>query len=340
MTNNAYDLMTISSQFSAFQTHDFRPLRYVVPNLASYMALHADSRILSSAVSTKTIRTYLKAALLFCNFCLQVGVVPRTIQHLDIIIAHYFDTLHRLHRGPSSASLLLAALAYLFPPLHLAPLRIASLSLRGWRKMVPTQSHTPCPEKLVVVMALAFAKKSRFDLAVAALLCFHGLLRVNECLSLRKSDLWRRPNGSYLLWLRCTKTGPDQSVTISDPQVTRILDVHLDLLRRPSVLLFDFSANYFRSCMASLCDLYQLPNFVPHSFRHGRAVELWLTGISLQDVAFAGRWKSLSSVKVYLQLGRHAMNLLRIPHDLSALFAIARPHLALAIMYAYLGTLP
>jgi hypothetical protein len=47
--------------------------------------------------------------------------------------------------------------------------------------------------------------------------------------------------------------------------------------------------------------------FVLHSLRHGGAVGAYLAGVSVDSIMLMGRWASLKSVKVCLQLGRRCL---------------------------------
>jgi len=157
---------------------------------------------------------------------------------------------------------------------------------------------------------------------VAALLSFHCLLRVGELVNIRKADVAVREDDRLgldrqpfegALRLRATKTGPNQWVSIVDPDVMTLLNFALVGLR-PEDKVFPFSAASFRKLLRSVSlELGIRTPYVPHSFRHGGATRLHMLGISIEDIMLRGRWQSSKSARRYIQSGQALLLAIQTP---------------------------
>ncbi len=131
-------------------------------------------------------------------------------------------------------------------------------------------------------MAVKATKAGYPEHGLAMLLQFDCLLRLSELVGLKREDVVFEGDPRYprefkgcLLCLRHTKTGSDQSVTVEDPDVLRLLREHCADLQ-PSDRVFDFRADQYRRVFKRVAASLSLsPRYVPHSCRHGGATRLW-----------------------------------------------------------------
>jgi integrase len=145
---------------------------------------------------------------------------------------------------------------------------------------------------------------------------FHCYLRAGEIARLQRKDVVvpndPRMGSAYtgmVLRLARTKTGLNQSVSITDPHIKQLL---LAWLQRhshsasPSDRLFPFTDAQFRSRFHRT--VYRLGlghiRYVPHSLRHGGATRDYMRGMSIEDVMYRGRWKTMESARRYIQQSR------------------------------------
>lgn len=298
------------------------------------LAPYAESTFIRYRSST---RTFLK----WCK--LQQLPAVSTVDHLDELVARFiqrkFD--ERGGVGFNNAANLVHGLVMFMPRLK-GRLPLSNRSLLGWRKLRPPQPHPPLTRPLACAIAVELARMGMMRYAVATLLAFDALLRVNEFMNLRVEDVIlpddRRlgaikpldassdSKAAYTgaaIRLRFTKTGTEQFVTIRDKDVIFLLRLAMQGLK-PWDYLFPASsadrAASFRRAFSKARDNLRLDKrFVPHSLRHGGATYLKLCGWSVDDIRERGRWKATDSAFHYIQSGRALLLVTRVP-----------PHLLLA----------
>ena len=142
----------------------------------------------------------------------------------------------------------------------------------------------------------------RTNVAVAVLLCFCGLLRVGEALSLHARDVVLTDN-FFVLFLAVTKRGTAERVVIHNAGVLDFLKQFLARFpRRPDELLIGASyfifTKWFRKALEALgvAEPYR-----SHSLRRGGATALFMEGVSLPNIMVYGRWRSEGSCRLYIR---------------------------------------
>jgi hypothetical protein len=131
------------------------------------------------------------------------------------------------------------------------------------------------------------------------------------------------------LRLGITKTGPNQSVTVANPQVQTVL-LHY-LAGFPFLLqqrIFAFSPGGFRLLLRQVADALGVGHipYVPHSLRHGGATFDYLRGHTVEQIMFRGRWVAMESARRYIQTSRAFLIMLHIPPQLGHTAAAVAPH--------------
>lgn len=283
--------------------------------------------------AASTVKRYKAAVGDFALWLAATGEDCDTLSELDALVDRYIHILYRRDRAksPQAAVNLRYGLTMLLPELKRPGLPRADLAIAGWRKMQPGKSYPPIPHVAVVAAAAWLVVSGEFRAGVAVLLGFECYLRAGELVRLRREDVGfpdqARVKGEIhepFLRLQRTKTGREQSVSVRDRAVRRLLRV---LVRetKSEGLLFPYSPQRLRKLFKEACDDLGLGDcgFVLHSLRHGGATRDYCSGaLRLEDVMLRGRWESSKTVRRYIQRGRALLLANAIPEELSDLVTV------------------
>ena len=268
--------------------------------------------LLEAGYARATIKKYRKAVADFYDWCHAHGENPKNFVDLDEALADYFQWLYEQNAGAGKTKAKDALYGVqLFLPRAQGKLLTASKIAARWSKLAGTQSYPPLTWELTVLIAVQIARHARADLALATLLGFNCLLRVGELMSLRREDVAfptdARMGAEYrvtTLAIRVAKTGKNQSVVVTDPDVLALLRARVAATPK-GALLFQSGASGFRALFKRVCaELGLSEKYVPHSLRHGGATRLHLKGVPLEDIMMRGRWASSKSARTYIQSSR------------------------------------
>jgi hypothetical protein len=274
-----------------------------------------------ASVSVGTMRRYRRAVREFLDWCDALSITFTTIEDCDDLLTDYFQWLWDSGRPRYLAANALHGINKLWwRTTH--QLFGASLCLRGWNELQPSTPYPPLLWELAVAVAYRLASCGFVDLAVAVLLAHDCLLRNSEVLSLTSLSI-AEPGGAagaelcgMGLWLRDTKTGPNQSVMVERPELASVLGRlcarRVGEQRRSGmpvpvngIRLFPYSTSAFRSRFKRACaDLHLSATYVVHSLRHGGATRLYMMGYSVEYIMVRGRWAALESARRYIQATR------------------------------------
>jgi integrase len=110
--------------------------------------------------------------------------------------------------------------------------------------------------------------------------------------------------------LAITKTGINQSVSITNVGIATLLKdlVHynnVNLNMNSHGLVFGMNAQTYRSLFHRACSSlgFESIGYTPHSLRHGGATYLHMNGMDVKNLMLIGRWRSESSLTIYVQVG-------------------------------------
>ena len=185
---------------------------------------------------------------------------------------------------------------------------------------------------LAYCIAVYMMSKGKASMAIATVLAFHTFARGGEILQVRVCDVLDindvrtcRENAEMGVLLRDTKTGKNQFVTITDPQLVRLHK--LTRFPDPKTRLFPFSQKTWLTWINKACQHLNIEqHFVVHSLRHGGATQALMTGMPLQDIQHRGRWKSYDSMKTYLQQGRALLIMKSLPQNVTSAGPVLASH--------------
>lgn len=298
------------------------------------MPLHTVSNTLcESIVINKTLDAYESAVNAFLQFCSSHNLTGNTSEEIDYYLNRYMESLYQnnIPNGRQLSANTLYGLIRRYPQYKLS-FPISRQSLKGFIKLIPSESHTPLTYYTCIAMAATMSKSGFIDRAIALLLMFHCYLRISEMNKLCISDIalpgQNRFGSSIILSelrIAKSKTGKNQSVSITDPHI-HILLQYLINNRSSNERVFNFSKHSFTRSFHQSISVLGLPSniFVPHSCRHGGATYDHINGKSIEQIMLRGRWKSNDSARTYIQSSRALMLTVIIPsnvHDMGQSFA-------------------
>lgn len=269
---------------------------------------------------------------------------------LDRLLALFIQWSHDTGQPFTYSSHALHAAIHQRPALRFK-LPISRQCLKGWERTKKSSSRPPLSWELTITLACTIARSGHHAAAVAMLVAFDCYLRVGELTRLRRCDIIMpndRRMGSVAtgmaVCLERTKTGLNQSVTLQNPDVATILCIWMRSFPAdadPTTLIFPFTPDKLRKLMHSASVAHGVGHipYVPHSLRHGGATHDFARTNSVAHVQFRGRWKSLESVRRYVQMSKALLAAHDIPqplHDLGLLLSGS----VVAVMRGILDTVP
>ena len=286
-----------------------------------------DGRLLLGSVDSSkadsTVKTYMREVKKFLAWALYWEEKAVSAEDLDELMVDYFHDLLDKGYGPHKAVCCYYGLVMLMPRLKTL-LPVAKLALKGYQSLFPSVAYPPLRRQLVHLIAVDLHRRGKSDMALAVLVAFEGLLRIGEVVGLHVSDLVdsaddRLPLGvslpGFSFRLRKTKTGENQWARVEESTVVRLLQQRLVRLRgRPNAKVFPFSTSQLRRAFKqSVARVGLDASYVFHSLRHGRATEMHLMKMPLEDVLAAGRWQSTKTARHYVQAGRVLLIATKVP---------------------------
>lgn len=317
------------------------------------MSLHVPRLLLQDlALAPASLKAYqrsLRSFLIYARLTPQqllTEPAARLDRRLAVYIQHSYDTASPY----TYAAHALHAVVYHRPDVK-AKMFITRQCLKGWERVKQVASHPPLTWELTVAIACTLARSGFHGPAVAMLVAFHCYLRVGELTRIRVADVvlpddprMGRAHNAMAVCLARTKTGRNQSVSVDHPDVATILCAWVRALPRTAgrdTLVFAFSADLLRRLMRDACDQLGVGHtaYVPHSLRHGGATADFLQSGSIERVQFRGRWKSMESLRTYVQMARALLAAQRVPAALNQLGMLLSDELV-PVMAHLLATFP
>jgi len=175
--------------------------------------------------------------------------LEQTEEFQDYLLADYVMDLRDDH-GPSalqSARECVAALQKVFPRRRYTT---ASAVIAGWSATQPPQQAPPMPQHLCYASVVVLFHLEQAGVGLCMLLCFVGLLRVGEALSLRTEDV-TLGSSEAILHLHRTKRGQSERVCLTNPGVVNLIRSFIKTNgRSPGQLLCQVSCSRVRVWIA------------------------------------------------------------------------------------------
>jgi len=283
---------------------------------------YSSNRFLHQAAFAKsTWEKYSHAVKAFYDWANRHDVSISSVDDLDAAVTDYIHELHTNYAGKCRQRAVdtVYGLVATFPRLKKRLLE-SEQALKGWRRLVPSDSYPPLTYALTVLIACRLVRMGFLRDAIGTLLSFDCFLRISELGSLRMCDVYESVDQKgdtsidvMVLRLRHTKTGSNQSVIVEDPAVRTLLRLCRLTLRTGETLLNHTVDTYRRHFHRATESLGLSPRFVPHSLRHGGATRAFMEGRQMEDIMLRGRWAGAKSTRIYIQIGRALLETTFVP---------------------------
>ena len=272
-----------------------------------------DWHLFQAGYAKSTTERYRAATQDFTAWCKASDREAETYEELDIALTDYIHDLYDLNDGRGKQKAVNTVYGcQMFMPQCKDKLPLASQAVARWSKKHPPVSYPPLQWEVAVLMAVQLTRRKQFRYAVALLLAFDCMLRIEEFMKLKKCDVADGAGSSLgaryratTLRLAKTKTGADQSVNVRQDCVKALLRQVLLDTPDSQGKLFPGDAAAFRAAFVRVRDELGLnERLVPHSLRHGGATWRYLAGESVENIMVEGRWASSKSARIYIQKSR------------------------------------
>ena len=268
-----------------------------------YGRQHRVAEFLRSRLTEASQARYHLALSLLADWCSlhRVSWAVLSEEEQDWLLADYVMDLREAEAHTvQDARYCLAAAQKEFPR---RTFKIAWKVLGAWQCEHPPVQAPPMPEDLAMAMVIVLTAGQHFAEALVTLVCFCGLLRVGEAMSLCKEDFVFGP-GRLVLLLSRTKTGTHQRVVLENPVVVdfadRLLQQSPHCYRAAPTNYSRYRRLFLRVLRALGCEDF---GFRSHSLRRGGATTLFSRDVPLQTIMLVGRWQSESSCRLYVKTG-------------------------------------
>ncbi len=260
-------------------------------------------------IKPRTLQLYRSEVLQFFEHLkLHRLSLPTDFQELDRLLAEYINHLFQEGESISRAGWLLSGFKRLYPRVR-RELCIASQWYMNWTRSHTPERATPITWRILRAdVALCF-QQNWFHLGTVLLLGFTFMLRTNEFLLLRKSDISFQGVSTIMVRLAAAKTAKqfEQSLVYDDEKIASIIRKGLGEIQ--TEMLWPYSATYFRKCFHALHRFLGLEELelVPYSLRRGSATHFYQFFRNLDFVMIQGRWRDQRTARIYLDDARASL---------------------------------
>lgn len=277
-------------------------------NTAARIAARRNLGALSdSLVKPKTLTRYVTSVTEFKQFHnLRDNFAVADFEAFDQQVGDFLCHMWETGRTKSEASYMVAALQF-FKPMLKHRLNYSWRLLKAWNKLeLPTRAF-PLGPSMVAAFAHVLRQWKEQAASWLILVGFSLFLRTGELLKLQRKDIMlaMAPSKS-VVFLRDSK-----GINKNDQQIEKLVvyEATADLALRKLCeglsgpdYLWPHSPQRFRDLWHSVVKYFELEKFhvIPYSMRRSGATAAHQNGVSLDHLLVRGRWKSISTARIYL----------------------------------------
>ena len=288
-------------------------------------------RLRNQVVNPKTEDRYLEC---FNRFC-QYHRLPRSCelpgsQATDELVSEFIEMLWESGETKSLANYSMAAIQF-FRPQTKHHLPWSWKLVKVWNSLELPQRATPLSPELLLSLAGQSFRWQQMPFGWLLIVGFTLFLRTGELLNIKAQDVVLK-DGKGVLFLPSSKGAkrhllPLERVEIVE-QSTVLAFKHLLRGKKPGDFLWNESRHRFMTLWREIIDSLKLSgcNFYPYSLRRGGASSAYRQGASLDLLVTKGRWSSVSTARIYLDLGLQSLANLTLPTASQPLLLRARQH--------------
>jgi hypothetical protein len=239
------------------------------------------------------------------------GLATLPEEEVDWALADYVVGLYEKEGGLSGLGLAgttVAAMSKTHPRHHY---RTAWKCLDVWRVKRPPQQAPAIPRRMLDAAVAWLVIAGYSHVAFAMVLCFYGLLRASEALTMTVESLTFVSQG-VVLFLGQTKRGLEDKVVIGNPWavawIKQFVGKHRTMLA-PLDRIVGCSYNTMQRWMRRAFQAlgFEGDDWTSHGLRRGGATDLYMSGMPLTDLMLFGRWLAPRSCREYLRKGEVAL---------------------------------
>ena len=274
-----------------------------------------EENLLIAATLKPTTQT--KYAIALENFKASTVANDPTHLSLDQRLAIHIQERYIANPRPGQRqemSNLICIVALMYPSVK-QDLGLARRCLSGWKTLKPSRSSAPFTKEIVLALAWVMVTNGKIESATVLLTSFSACLRVSEALNIT----WRRvalpgdlrlaayPAGTAGVNIQDAKTsrytGKLQFVKLADQHGINLLSALKQRYPQNIGRIAPISYQRYTDDLRQSLEHFQLEEtpFTTHSARIGKATEDYIRG---EQIAINGRWKSMASLRYYLNNGR------------------------------------
>ena len=276
-----------------------------------------EGRLRDFRVKKGSRKGYERVLRAFGNWLVEVGANPQPEEEekVDELGEQLIEYVHRTGLPAYWAFQLTAALQWRFPVLvkGKAGLPLSHAAASGFRKVAAeeTSSYPPLVREIVLAAAAVLWSWNREVEAIAVLLSYNCYLRTEELMRLKwvhvmlPGDMRMTRGEAPSLTVEDGKSGPLQSVVITDPLVLELLMRWSTMSKRNGRhkvfpgLSGDKGRRWLYAALGKLG--IKEHEYVWHSLRKGAAMTDSVTrALSFEQIMVRGRWESRKSCKLYI----------------------------------------
>ena len=224
----------------------------------------------------------------------------------DQKVGDYLEHMWESGRTKSEASYMLAALQF-FRPMLKHRLNYSWRLLKAWNKLELPLRAFPMSPNMAAAFAHVLMQWREPQAAWLVLAGFSLFLRTGELLELQRGDIMLAvPPNKTVVFIRDSKgTQRDQRqqeklIVYEKTADLALRELCANLAGRDPV--WPSSSQSFRQLWHKVVDYFSLEKFhvIPYSMRRGGATAAYQNGVSLDHLLIRGRWKSVSTARIYL----------------------------------------
>ena len=277
-----------------------------------------------ASVKEATRKDYLNKLRGFYDFVSFHALSIQDEAGLDAALCDYGDVLYLDGESCNFGQKLLASLEFVRPEAARAgklQLPRFKKSLKGWRRLAPTQTRLPMPEFLKSSISGILIHFGKREMALFNEVGFSTYARPGELLRMKAVDFvgYNRDFQYSVLVVAPFERGEESKAGVYDetlildnvraPWLESTLHSHVQqrLKQGEDADLWSFSAAQYLSSWREVVNLLQIGDVAssPYQNRHGGASrDHWMKLRSVQAIQRRGRWAVDSSARVYDKPGR------------------------------------
>ena len=258
----------------------------------------------SQLVQPKTKARYKESFTSLCYFLRErENFVVSDWGHFDQRVASYLEELWERGASKSEASYALAALQFHRPEAK-RNIPYCWRLMKAWEKAeLPLRAY-PMPPEMLLAFAGVLVHWNQPLIADLIVIGYSLFLRTGELLAVRRRDVHFNKAGPPVIFIQGAKGSHHSVHNVEKLVVYEALAVTClrNLCSKADDLLCPIPPHKFRELWRDVVQFLGLSqlHLLPYALRRGGATSAFKQGASLDSLLIRGRWKNISTARIYL----------------------------------------